>query len=236
MEKSKLSRILTTVGLVVVAVLVIGLMIFSMQPKPISEEVWDTRTAMGDTEHPKRHYIMYTDLMCPYCDVFTRATMAYPEEFANYLEENDILFEVRLSNFLYYNGVEYSEVAAEAATCATKEDKFWDFYHAAVQKLWDDYHSKGIGDTKTSPAITDMTEDWWLAIGSDLGLGTTWEKCVKNSEAEEDLYDTMLKIEKAGVTGLPYFSFNGVIYGGLPGEGFSSWEELKSFLDTGLKK
>ena len=122
-----LGKIIRTVVVVGICVLLLGLIIFnaSYQP-PLAEKVWDMRTTMGDAETAKNHYIMYTDLMCPYCDVFSRAVAENEEEFKrDYIDGKNILFEIRLSDFLYEFGAsrsEYSRQSAEAVYCATERD------------------------------------------------------------------------------------------------------------------
>ena len=68
---------------------------------------------VGSTDSPNL-YVMYTDLMCPYCDVFSRVVMDHWDEFTAYLDEHHILFEVRLTDYLYEAvDSEYSRASAE---------------------------------------------------------------------------------------------------------------------------
>ncbi|MBR3220328.1 thioredoxin domain-containing protein, partial [Candidatus Saccharibacteria bacterium] len=71
-----------------------SLIIFSANTKPSLEtKVWDTRTTIGSLD-AKYHYIMYTDLMCPYCDVFSRVVKDNLDEFKrDYIDGKSILFE-----------------------------------------------------------------------------------------------------------------------------------------------
>ena len=198
---------------------------------PASDQVWDMRTTVGSAD-AKKHYVMYTDLMCPYCDVFSRAVMEYQEEFEQFLADNDILFEIRLTDMLYYgSGSEMSQNAAEATYCAIHEDKFWEYYHGALMALYNDYHSKGIGSSKTATPIKNMPEDYWLKIGLEAGLGDEFKNCVENGETAEEVEEITMKASQFA-EGMPTFVFEN-----FKTSGFSDtwgWEEAKEFLEAGV--
>ena len=42
---------------------------------------WNENMTLGDKETAKHHYVMYTDLFCPYCDKFSLAVKAHKDEF-----------------------------------------------------------------------------------------------------------------------------------------------------------
>lgn len=244
-EELKSTHRLTTSAIVrIVAIIAVIAALFAavflMAAKPsakLDERVWNESATVGSLE-ARNYYIMYTDLMCPYCDIFSRAVMRNWDEFTAYLEENSVLFEVRLTDYLYYaSESDYSRAAAEASYCAMREDKFWDYYHGAIDALWQDYHSKGIGDSKTSPMIKNLPDDYWLKIGHKAGLGEKFDQCVQNHEtAAEVEANTMKALELA--QGMPYFQFNRFTTSGLTAnfgkEG--SWEDVKAYLDAGLNK
>ena len=183
-------KALRTVGIVGVVVVLFALLIMgSSTHQDPAKQVWSEAATVGELDSPN-YYIMYTDLMCPYCDVFSRQVMENWDEFQEYLAENKILFEVRLTDTLYEaSGVQYSRDAAEAAYCAMREDKFWEFYHGAIKSLYDDYHSKGIGDSKSSPMISDLPSDYWLGIGHKAGLGVQFDQCVVGHETVEEIIE-----------------------------------------------
>ncbi len=236
MEKT--GKILRTVGLAAIGVFLVALVIFNVNSTPpASDKVWDMRTTVGDP-NAKNLFIMYTDLACPYCDVFSRAIMDNQEEFEKYIAENNILFEVRLMNFLYaYSDAhpDMSDWSARATVCATEKGKFWDYYHAALKALWDDYQSKGIGSSKTAPAITGMTEDYWVKVGGSIGMDEAELSSCMDSETTIKALDGKLeKATRSGVTGLPYF-----VEGSFSTGGFDEswgWEEVKQYLGAGLRK
>ena len=124
-----IGKIIRTVALIAVGGFLIALVIFNVSSgSTAGEKAWDLRTTVGNHE-AKNHFIMYTDLACPYCDVFSRAVMENEEEFQQLIAENDIMVEIRLMDFLYHYGEnkpEMSKWSAEATVCATEKDKFRD--------------------------------------------------------------------------------------------------------------
>ena len=240
MRDSKLKSIIrVSVLALIIGVFVILLAISAPKNEDLST-IWDERTTLGNKD-AKNHFVMTTDIMCPYCDYFSRATMSHQDEFEKWLSDNDVVYEMRITDFLNeYGGVGVnSEQAAEAALCATEENKFWDFYHNAMTSLDDDYHSKGIGNAKTAPKITDMTANYWLEIGKEVGLGDTFEDCYKNHKQLDHVRENTKKaakiMQKSGTSGMPYFRFND-----LENTGFDNswgWQEVKEYyLEPGLKK
>ena len=105
----------------VIAVIIIAI-IASVSYKPSNQDqVWDTATTLG-VENGKNYFIVYSDLACPYCIAFENALLEHEDEFHQYLEDNDILFEVRLSEYLYQlheTHPKHSRYGAVAAYCAT---------------------------------------------------------------------------------------------------------------------
>lgn len=233
-NKENRGRIWRVVAIIAVVAVFGTIMITSASTQQsIADQAWNDAATIGNRD-AKNHYIMYTDLLCPYCDVFSRVVMENWPEFTDYLATNNILFEVRLTDYLYEgNGIQMSRDAAEAAYCAMREDKFWDYYHGALTALWDDYHSKGIGDSKTSPAISDMPDDYWLKIGHSAGLGAQFDQCVANHETADELdFNTYRALQVAD--GMPSFKFNKFTIAGF--DKSWGWDYVKRYLDAGLGK
>ncbi len=227
-------KFLRTAGIIGIVVALFAVLIASSASQSSTAgQVWNEAATVGDLD-AKNHYIMYTDIMCPYCDFFSRVVMNNWDEFTAYLEENDVLFEIRLTDYLYEGvGSQYSRDSAEAAYCAMKENKFWDFYHGALSAIWTDYHSKGIGDSKTSPTIKDIPEDDWLKIGHDAGLGEQFDNCIANHETVDELDKNTLRASQVA-QGYPYFKFNKFTTAGF--DSSWGWEYVKLYLDSGLGK
>lgn len=197
-----------------------------------AEQVWNTATVVGEPE-AKNYYIMYTDLLCPYCDVFSRLVLEHWDEFKQYIADHDILFEIRLTDYLYEgSGIQYSRDAAEGAYCAMREDKFWDYYHGAIAALWEDYQSKGIGSSKNSPAISNLPDDYWLDIGHQAGLGEDFDECVANHYTVGEIeQNTRRALQSAN--GMPAFKFNRFSTSGF--DDSWDWDYVLEYLNAGLE-
>lgn len=232
-KKDNRGRIWRTIAVIAVAVLFIAIMIINLtaKPKP-GDRVWDEATTIGNLE-AKNYYIMYTDLMCPYCDVFSRSIMEHWDEFQQYIADNDILFEVRLTDYLYEgNGYDSSRDSAEAVYCATRENKFWDYYHAALQSLWDDYHSKGIGVSKTATPITDMPDNYWRTVGHEINLGESFDECLDEHMTVDEIENNTRRALQTA-QGMPYFQFNRFTTAGFDNNW--GWDYVLKYLDAGLE-
>lgn len=236
-EKSSKAGVLRTLVIVAIVAILIVLMAISsstVQKSP-AEQVWDEGTTLGNPD-ASRHYVMYTDLACPYCDVFSRLTIKNEAEFEQYLADNDILFELRLTRMIYDGtGAQMSADSAEAVYCALDEGKFWDYYHNAVQSLWDDYQSKGIAAYKGAPEITDMPADYWLQVGYEVGLGDNFTQCVNDHTTQDKVIENTQRasevLARAGA-GLPYF-----VFGNFTQSGFDNswgWDMVQNYLNAGL--
>ncbi|MBQ3306437.1 thioredoxin domain-containing protein [Candidatus Saccharibacteria bacterium] len=234
----KAKKVIRIVALVLIGAVILALIVFSsLKGSSNEEKVWDARTTIGEM-NAKNYYVMYTDLACPYCSVFSRSIMENEEEFKrDYIEGEHILFEVRVTDFLYEYGEHRTGMSRWGATgtyCATQKDKFWDYYHQALKSLWEDYHSKGIGTSKTAPQIEGMTKDYWVTIGEKVGMdGAELASCMDSGETAEAVEKMTAKAAKA-VDGMPYFAFNNFKTGGF--NDTWGWDYVKQYLDAGLKR
>lgn len=234
METKTSSRVIRLIAIFAVVAVFVALIFINLTSRPDpADQAWNVAMTTGP-EDARSHYIMYTDLMCPYCTVFSRETMGHWDEFQSYLDEHKILFEIRMTDMIYEgNDVEMSRSAGEASYCAARENQFWDFYHGALAALWEDYHSKGIGVSKSAPPITNMPEDYWLKVGKKAGLGDGFEACLGNHETLDELDRNTRRASQVS-SGLPSFKFNK-----FSTSGFSDtwdWTYVKRMLDAGLGK
>lgn len=232
-----INKVLRIGGIIAIVGVIVALIAASFAKPSAAGSIWDARTTIGDT-NSTNHYIMFTDIMCPYCDVFSRAVMDHQEEFENdYINGKNIVFEVRITDLLYESNGEAaisSRNGAEAIYCATEQDKFWDYYHTSVQSLWDDYHSKGIGSSKTAPPITGMGREYWEKVAKKIsGLDHgKWKSCYEDHEQLEKVKENTTKAAKQTDGGLPYFKFNKFTTGGF--NDTWGWDYAKKLLDAGL--
>ena len=226
------------VGRVVALVAIFGvifaaLVSSSVKPADVAGKIWTEAMTLGDAETATKHYIVYTDLMCPYCNYYAKLVAENETEAKEYFAENKILYEIRVTDMLYEgSGVEYSRPAAEAAYCAAREGKFFEFYHEYLTRIFEDYYEKGVGSSKTAPAIADLSRDYFSGIAKKAGVEGEFEKCYEGREAVEEVAEKTVKAS-AVAQGLPYFYFGKFSTGGFdPGWEF---DVVKSLWDQGLK-
>lgn len=229
----KAGKILRVAGVIGIVVVLIAAIVASMNNKPSNaERVWDEATTLGEME-AKNYFIIYSDIACPYCIAFENALIEHEDEFKQYLKDNDILVEVRLSDFLYEYGESNpieSRYGAEAVFCAKKEGKFWDYYDLAVTKVWDEYFAKSGKAAFTE--FNKLKKDYWIKLGEKVGLGEDFAKCVEEDETLDEVMANAKKSAKL-VTGMPHFKFNEFVSGGF--DLSWRWEDALKYLEAGLK-
>lgn len=226
------------IGRIVVVAAIFGvifaaIIMSGVKPVEVEGKIWTEGMVLGDVETATRHYIVYTDLMCPYCNFYENVITSDEEEFLKYLADNKIAYEVRVTDMLYESsGVKMSRPAAEAAYCAAREGKFFDFYHEFLERIFKDYYAKGIGNSKTASPISDMTRDYFKEIGEDAGLSEKFVSCYENEETLSEVQEKTIKAS-AVASGMPTFVFGKFTTGGF--DPSWDWEVVKSMLDEGLK-
>ena len=227
-----MKKIIRIIGLLVVIVVIIAAIVTSMNVKPSNtDRIWDQDTVVGNLE-AKNYFIVYSDIMCPYCVAFENAIFENEEDFHKYIAENDILVEVRLSDFLYEYGESRpinSRYSAEAAYCAKNEGKFWDYYKEATVTVWNDYFKK-LGKAAFT-SLNSLDKSYWISLGKKVGLGEQFEQCVKNDDPLDSIKTIAAKTSKL-VNGMPYFKFNNYV-----NSGFSldwGWEYVLMYFQAGL--
>jgi protein-disulfide isomerase len=204
-----------------------------MNTKPSNAEiVWDKEMTVGNLE-AKNYFIIYSDIACPYCIAFENAIVEHEEEFKEYIEKNDVLVEIRLSDFLYEYGESQSiesRYGAEAIFCAKKEGKFWDYYNLAITKVWNEYF-KDSGKNAFSK-FNKLKKDYWIEMGEGIGLGDDFKKCVEEDEVLDEVVASAKKTVKL-VTGMPHFKFNNYTSGGF--DLSWGWDYVLMYFDAGLE-
>ncbi len=228
-----MGKALRIIGVVAVVGILITAIATSLTHKtPNSEIVWDKDMTVGNME-AKNYFIIYSDFACPYCLAFENAIIEHESEFKDYIRDNDILVEIRLSDFMYEYGQSQSiesRYSAEAVYCAKNEGKFWDYYYAAIEKVWNDWF-KDLGKAAFTE-FNKLDKSYWIKIGKKVGLGETFETCVNNDEPLEDIVKTAKKMTKL-VDGMPHFKFNNYSPSGF--DLSWGWEYVLMFFDAGLK-
>lgn len=220
-------------GIIAIVILLFAAIIASMNNKPSnSEKVWDKAMTIGNPE-AKNYFVIYSDLVCPYCIAFENAILEHEDEFQQYLKDNDILFEVRISDFLYEFGETNpinSRYTAVASYCARNEGKFWDYYNLAISTIWNNYF-KNSGKSALAQ-IAKLDKKFWIKLGDKVGLGEDFATCVENDEPLEEIQQNAEKTARL-VTGLPAFKLNSYSPPGFSMDG--TWEDVKAYFDEGLR-
>ena len=227
-----MKKIFRIIGLIAIVIAIIATIAISMNVKPSnSDRIWDEKTTIGDI-NAKNYFIIYSDIMCPYCVAFENAIFENETAFKNYIKENDILVEVRLSDFLYEFGETSpvsSRYSAEATYCAKKEDKFWDYYKIAITTIWNDYF-KDSGKSAFG-ALNKLGKDYWIKLGEKINLGENFADCVNNDETLEEIIANAEKTSRL-ISSMPFFKFNNYT-----NSGFSlswGWEYVLMYFQAGL--
>ena len=218
-------------------VLILGVLGFGVvaanRKTPNSEKVWDERMTMGSMD-AENYFVTYTDLMCPYCVAFEVAILNNEDEFKQYLEENDVLFEVKLSDFLYEYGEARpinSRYSAEATLCARNEGRFWDYYKIAIATVWNNFFATY--GKSAFPMINSLDKAFWIDLGHQIGLSGDFDACVNEDETLAEVIENARKTVDAANGGLPYFKFNKYELSGF--DPSWDWSYVKKYFDMGLR-
>ena len=227
--------------LAVVAVVLVGALIVFNASNPTTAEVaaWNPAMAKGNRETGK-HYIMYTDIFCPYCDKFSNAMHANIGEFTtDYIDSGKVYYEVRVTDINYRSGhSENSRPGGEAIYCAAQQGKFWEYYRGILDKLYADYHSKGIGVSRTSEEIPVLENEYFYGVGETAGLdASVFRDCMEGHKSLEELNSATEKASRLIASGVPYFVFGKYKASGFDGnwDTANDWRQVRLMLEAGLQ-
>lgn len=230
------------VGLLVLIIGFLGALIIfnAVNPTPVDMTVWNEQMTKGNKDTAKHHFIMYTDVFCPYCDKFSDAVAANMEDFdKNYIEDKNILFEIRVTDMNYINGHSTnSRPGGEAVYCAAKQGDFWSYYYALLAKIYKDYHSRGIGVDRNSEKIPTLSMDYFYDIADNIDT-LDREKlvsCMENDETVKELDDNTTKAKSKVNGGVPRFVFDKYVADGFLGNWNTDndYKQVKLLMDAGL--
>ncbi len=227
-----MKKALRIIGLILVFIILFFAIVSSMVTKTSNaDKVWDEQMTIGNME-AKNYFIIYSDLVCPYCVAFENAIVENEEQFQKYIKENDILIEVRLSDFLYEYGEARpinSRYSAVATYCAKNEGKFWDYYNSAITTVWNDFFKESGKSAFAQMSALDKT--YWIEIGKKVGLGEDFENCVNNDDPLEEIVENAKKTAKLA-DGMPYFKLNNYTSSGF--DLSWGWEYVQMYFQAGL--
>ena len=228
-----MKKTLRIISIIAVVGILIAAIVASMNSKPTNAEiVWDDQMTIGNID-AKNYFIIYSDLVCPYCVAFENAIVEHEEDFQNYIKDNDILVEIRLSDFLYEYGESRpinSRYSAVATYCAKNEGKFWDYYNKAISTIWNDYFEKS--GKSAVKSMSSLDKSYWIKIGEKVGLGDTFKSCVENDDPIEEIEKNAAKSAKLA-NGMPYFKFNNYTSSGF--DLSWGWDYVLQYFKAGLE-
>lgn len=230
------------VGLLVLIIGFLGALIIfnAANPAPVDMTVWNEQMTKGNKDTAKHHFIMYTDVFCPYCDKFSDAVAANMEDFdKNYIEDKNILFEIRVTDMNYVNGHSTnSRPGGEAVYCAAKQGDFWSYYYALLAKIYKDYHSRGIGVDRNSEKIPTLSMDYFYDIADNIDTLDRGKlvSCMENDETVKELDDNTTKAKSKVNGGVPRFVFDKYVADGFLGNWNTDndYKQVKLLMDAGL--
>ena len=205
--------------MIIAIVVALGFAIGKSMEKPsIVKDVWENSMTIGNLE-AKNYFVVYSDLGCPYCVAFENAILDNETQFLDYIAKNDVLVEIRLSDYLYHTmGKKPSHLGAIATFCA--KGKELDYYKLAMRKL--NINNSGADEVA-----------YWTDLGSNLALGTEFEDCVENERTSSAVLNMTAKTIQNKISGMPYFKFNRYT-----ASGFNlnwGYEAIEAWFDAGLK-
>ena len=218
-----MKKFLRIFGIIAIVVIIIAAIAVSMNNKPSNaDRIWDTEMTLGNPE-AKNYFIIYSDLVCPYCIAFENAIVEHEEEFQKYITENDILYEYGETNPIN------SRYSAIATYCAKDAGKFWDYYNLAVTTVWNDYF-KDSGKSAVS-SMSKLGKEYWTSIGKKVGLGDDFVKCVEDDKPLDEIKENAKKTAKLA-SGMPFFKLNNYTSSGF--DLSWGWEYVQMYFQAGL--
>jgi hypothetical protein len=199
-------------------------------PPPV--EAWHAAMTVGDPEAEK-HFVVYTDVFCPYCDDFSRAWRGELAQFTEeYLDSKKVYLEYRLTDMVADHSPN-AERGGEGAYCAADQGQavFWGWYDAMLAQLLADYHSKGIGVSKTSPKIPELDNQYFYNVAAQVeGLDTArFRDCYDGHEQLAELNNRTSQAKPITSGGVPYFVFDKWTSSGFQGD----YQTVRAMMQAG---
>jgi protein-disulfide isomerase len=186
---------------------------------PLTAEIDVAKIPVLGKEGAKVAVIEFTDYQCPFCgQLFTNA---FPSIKKDYIDTGKIRYYVK--DFPLTQIHPQAQKAAEAANCATDQNKFWE------------YHDKLFAN-QTALAVDDLKK-----YATELGLNAgTFASCLDSSKYKDKVASDQKAGEGYGVRGTPS-SFVGILEGdkvknALPVSGAVPYETFKTTIEDVLKK
>jgi protein-disulfide isomerase len=177
----------------------------------------------------KNHFIEYTDMFCPYCAKFNLALHSADADFQqNFIAPKKMNLEIRLVSMLTDH--ENSDKGGSHAYCAARQGKFHEYYSRMIQKVNEQYFSKGIGAYHGAPDIPILPDSFFSDEYDKAGLDKDkMAECMKKGEGLKDLGEATATAVKKLPNGLPHFVFNTFTTSGFDGD----YSRIKTMFKAG---
>lgn len=180
---------LALIGIAAIVVVVI-LILTNSQPKTVNSRPLANGTSMGNPDALVK-VDEYADFQCPACATFLTDTE--PSIVTDYVKTGKIYFTFHSFSFI---GPE-SETAAQAAYCASDQNKFWEFHDS----LYNDQHGENQGW---------FTSTRLQSYASAIGLDTAaFKTCLDTGKYKQKVTDEVENGKAKGVDRTPSFIVNG---------------------------
>jgi protein-disulfide isomerase len=184
----------------------------SKAPDPVVTAA-DHGRIMGDSS-VKTWVVIASDFQCPFCRQW------HEESYRNFVAEYVRTNKVKVAYLNFPLGQHQNAVpAAQAAMCASAQNKFWQFHDALfeTQKQWEEMQNP-------RPVMDSIAK----AVGVDFD---SWNSCVTSEKMLPLIFADRDRAAAAGVSSTPSFLIGGqVIAGAVP------FDELKPVLDAAIAK
>lgn len=167
-------------------------------------------------EKAKVTVVEFSDFQCPFCRSFWRDSL--PQIKKEYIGIGKIKFVYRDFPLSFHPG---AEPAAEGASCAREQGKFWEFH----DKIFEEQDKRGQG---TIQFTASDVKKWAGQVGLDVAK---FNQCLDSEKYKEEVAKDVADGTAAGVSGTPTTFINGrSLVGAQP---FSAF---KALIDEELKK
>lgn len=162
-------------------------------PSQVKVEIEENDPVLGDKDAPVT-IVEFSDFQCPYCEKAYSGAVTDLKN-SDYFKNGEVNLVFKhlpldtscnsgMSRQLHPNACK----AAEAAECANKQGKFWEYH----DKLFENQQSLGVDSLKQ--------------YAVQVGLNTaTFNKCLDGGEATTEVKKEINQANSAGGSGTPYF-------------------------------
>ncbi len=242
-----MQKAIRAIAVLLVVGLLFALIIYNTtHPAQPESTAWDEGMTLGKYDEAEHFFYDYTDIMCPYCDKFALAMDAHLEDFKKeYVEEKKVYYELRLTNLLSTFHPEEEGLVANSTNsaltgyCASDQGKFWEWYGWILNKLNDDYFSKGIGDSSTAKQrVPKLEASYFTDVGDKVeGLDENkLKECIETDSTKNKVKKSTTKATSKIQSGLPYYVFDSYVSPGFDGnwEVEHDWKSAKTLFEAGL--